>query len=353
MTRQFYAWMISALMVFGTEAAALERVCTVNTGEDPAQKIQSCVDSASPYDTVSLPPRAYVVRHRITITKPLVLASQGNKLGDPLCKINSATCATLRASKDYQDYDGIVGVFSSNVFVHHIAFDGNITARKEVEKGICKNGAGETSQEYQRGILLSTNGNNISVEACSFSNGPCGSALEARVISLGVLASGLSIKANLFENNGLHSTGWSDGLTIHGAQNSVIQSNQFSNNTDIDLVVGACRNCDISWNTFAHSADYDRGSFGALLIFAWLPAGQYWSGYFDGTNVHDNKIDCGTGYNCGFGLLVGANPWYQGNLVQGASVFNNNIINCARRSGCHKGNQEYRSAKQFCSRQLA
>jgi len=56
---------------------------------------------------------------------------------------------------------------------------------------------------------------------------------------------------------------------------------------------------------------------------------QSWPGQrgeYTGTTISNNTIDCGPNYRCGFGLLVGGDPWYQVNTY-GGSIHDNTIKN--------------------------
>jgi len=128
------------------------------------------------------------------------------------------------------------------------------------------------------------------------------------------------IEKNLFGPNGDHRPGeiWSDGLTIHDAVGAVVRDNRFFDNTDVQLVLGGCRNCRIERNRFDHSGTFTGAAFAELMLHSWPNT----SGNFSGTVVTGNQIDCGRLRRCGYGIMIGSAPWYAGRTAGGAVTGN-------------------------------
>lgn len=132
------------------------------------------------------------------------------------------------------------------------------------------------------------------------------------------------IEQNLIGPNGDHRPGeaWSDGVTIHDSDSAVVRQNIFIDNTDVQLIFGGCRNCRIENNRFVHSGPFWRASFAELMLHSWPNT----SGNFTGTVVNGNSIDCGAQRRCGYGMMIGASPWYKGRM-SGGRVTGNSIRN--------------------------
>src|SRR5262249_47039606 len=144
-------------------------------------------------------------------------------------------------------------------------------------------------------------------------NALCGTALEYGG------GSNVVFSSNTFSNNGVHQNAlWSDGLTIGLLSNSNVTNNFFQDNTDVDLIFGSCQNCIIQNNQVRHSGAVTQGSFAALMIQAWPPN----IGNYSGSDISKNQISCNSA--CGFGLLIGGDPWYPVNIVGG--FYHDNVI---------------------------
>ena len=118
------------------------------------------------------------------------------------------------------------------------------------------------------------------------------------------------ITHSTFSNAGTHGSRVADGLTVLNANASNISFNQFSNNSDIDLVLGECPTCMIEMNRVTH---YDNpagdpwlsSSFSGILLNAWPGT----SGDYTGAIVRDNYIDGGPNRSIGQGLAFGTYQW--------------------------------------------
>jgi len=132
----------------------------------------------------------------------------------------------------------------------------------------------------------------------------------------------LRIEKNLFGPNGDHRPGkmWTDGLTIHDAVGAIVLDNRFVDNTDVQLVLGGCRNCRVERNRLRHSGAFANAAFAELMLHAWPNT----SGNFTGTMVADNHIDCGSQRRCGYGIMIGSAPWYPG--PAGGGIVTRNVV---------------------------
>lgn len=132
------------------------------------------------------------------------------------------------------------------------------------------------------------------------------------------------IRTNVFGPNGDHRPGevWAYGLTIHDAANAVVQDNRFFDSTDVQLILGGCRDCRIERNRFSHSGTFAGAAFAELMLHAWPNT----SGDCAGTLVSGNSIDCGPQRRCGFGIRIGSAPWYSGR-TSGGTVADNTVSN--------------------------
>ena len=132
------------------------------------------------------------------------------------------------------------------------------------------------------------------------------------------------IVGNIVGPNGDHRPGeiWADGVTIHDSRSVIVRDNLFVDNTDVQLILGGCRDCRIESNRFRHSGGVAGGSFAELMLHSWPNT----SGDFTGTIVRANDIDCGPARRCGFGLMIGAAPWYDGRMT-GGTISGNRVRN--------------------------
>ncbi len=131
------------------------------------------------------------------------------------------------------------------------------------------------------------------------------------------------IRRNLFSSNGTHNIQlhWADGLTIHSGTRFQVTDNRFRGNGDVQLILGGCADCIVTNNRFYHSGSAGGGSFAELMLHAWPKAT---SGDFIVTRVTGNYINCGPQQRCGFGIMIGAAPWYDtptfGGTVSGNTI---------------------------------
>jgi hypothetical protein len=127
---------------------------------------------------------------------------------------------------------------------------------------------------------------------------------------------------NLFENNGDHNTKnmWSDGLTIHEANASLVADNIMRNNSDVDLILGGGVNVTVQNNLVEHTT---QATFAGLMLDN-FNGGT--SGDFSGAKVSGNTVSCGN-LLCDFGINLGPHAWYLSQNTIGGEVTGNTVTN--------------------------
>lgn len=205
-----------------------------------------------------------------------------------------------------------------------------VTAKNVRFRSIVIIGAGHQDVEWQRRTCLNQNtrplGGGVRVKADGFEmtnvvlkDFSCYAAME--VVS-GVR--NVKLSTNVVGPNGNHKDEqmWSDGITIHDGINIFIGNNIFRDNTDVQLVFGGCQICQIKNNRFSHSYDFNHASFAELMLHAWPTT----SGNFTRTTTSGNMIDCGPYRRCGYGMMIGGEPWYPSKAF-GGTVTRNRVRN--------------------------
>jgi hypothetical protein len=169
-------------------------------------------------------------------------------------------------------------------------------------------------------------GSNFSIRKSVLRNFTCYTTME--VLDR---AKRLVIEDNYVGPNGDHRPGdvWTDGVTVHDSEDTIIRRNVFIDNTDVQLILGGCRHCRIEHNVFRHSGSFEKASFAELMLQAFPST----SGDYTGTVVTKNRIDCSKKHMCGYGIMIGANPWKAGEnprypgAMFGGSITENQIAN--------------------------
>ena len=169
-------------------------------------------------------------------------------------------------------------------------------------------------------------GSNFTIRKSALRNFTCYTTME--VLDR---AKKLLIEDNYIGPNGDHRPGdiWADGITIHDSEDTVVRRNTFVDNTDVQLILGGCRRCRIEDNEFRHSGQFARASFAELMLQAFPST----SGNYSGTVVTRNRIDCGKKHLCGYGIMIGANPWKAGEnprypgAMFGGTITKNKVAN--------------------------
>lgn len=278
----------------------------VNREVDAGAALQRCLDHPPADGQVTLPPGVYRVLTPVRITRPLTVRTDGRDAADGrICARDGARdCAELvldprqvRETGAAQKADFPLVVASPRVTFDHIVISGSRGRDKSLDDAICENPAWR-----QRGGGLDVRGEDFRMTNSVVRNVPC---LTAFSFARG---RGLTVVNNWIGGNGDHTAHWADGLTVHEATEARIEHNTFVDNTDVQLIFGGCRACQVRGNRFLHSGAPSGGAFADLMLQAW-PKGS--SGDYSGSVFSGNTIDCGPAKRCGFGIMLGGEPWYR------------------------------------------
>ena len=296
-------------------AAALAKSCAAPTpNADSSALLQACLDGAPDGATVSLQPAIYNIGKMLHVDHSITITTAS---GQGVCRDNSQqACAELRAMPTVANMDrGFLKITAAHVTLTRIVVNGNNNLRQNSrEAAQCR--AGNNGQ----GINIHVDGTQFTFSQSTTMRALCGSGLE-----VGGVSEGLRITQSFVSQNGIHNLQslWSDGVTIADSINAEIGANEISDNTDVDLIFGGCKSCQIHDNQISHSNSFAQSSFAAMMMQAWPKAT---SGDYSGSSIINNRIDCGHD-RCGFGLLIGSNSWYvapafggtyRGNHISGA-----------------------------------
>jgi hypothetical protein len=311
------------------------------TSNDASSAIITCIDNTPAGGVLELPAGRYFLSHQINITKSLKLSTEGKTPEMARCRYgHQDDCAQLVAAIDFDDQNGIIALLprAEGSQIDHIVVDGNKDGRyaaKSFAYYQCANG-NLTARNNRYGMNYWIQCNNCTLTNSLSINALCGTGVQEFG---GVM--NMNVSRNLIAYNGMHPDysydvnnppgvlphPVSDGLTVMKCGNCSITDNEFYDNTDIDLIFGACDNCIIQNNTIGHSGVWQGSSSTALSLYHWS-----WEGNYSGTIVSGNKIDCGENRGCGFGIQMGPDPWMDagspGDMkIYGASVHDNTVTN--------------------------
>jgi hypothetical protein len=314
-----------AIAAFSTSTTAQARSCPslnslANSRSDAAAALLDCVAKAPPGGRLELAPGKYLLLHPITLSKPISLSTAGIADSEPPCnKLGDAKCARIIV-----DANGLkprsmpLEIASSGVSLVHLIIEGSANPERS--------GACTRPETRPSGGGVRIVGSNFALQKSVVRNFTCYTSLE-------VLAGSKNdtIEDNLIGPNGDHRPGglWSDGITIHNSENSLVRRNIFVDNTDVQLIFGGCVHCQVEGNKFYHTGPFARASFAELMLHAFPNT----SGDYQGTLVTDNHIDCGKARRCGYGIMIGTNPWRSAEQSQrqpemfGGTITRNTVVN--------------------------
>ncbi len=272
-----------------------------NSPLDASAALLDCVDRTAVGGRLEIAPATYVIRQQVRILKPITLATAGVADGAPGCsQLGAGRCATIRIDLDGAPNPNIMPFevdADAGVSIIHMVFEGSGDPKLRAD----------CSQADRRplGGGLRVLSSNFTLRKSTLRNFTCYTTMEVLAGS-----NALTIEDNLIGPNGDHRPGeiWSDGITIHDSEDSVVRRNDFVDNTDVQLILGGCRRCRIENNRFRHSGAFSRASFAELMLQAFPST----SGDYTGTIVTGNQIDCGRSRLCGYGIMIGAAPWKAG-----------------------------------------
>ncbi|MCB9654614.1 MAG: hypothetical protein H6729_10850 [Deltaproteobacteria bacterium] len=282
---------------------------------DASSAIQACIDETPSGGILALPAGRYTLADRVTVSRNITLTTEQRTRRRAPCALEGASgCAELVADAHFLHVGGFFDLAADGASIVNLVFDGNREARMgSAAAEYCAGGA--NGYGYNIRVMCS----HCSVKNSISKNALCGTALEVSGRGTNVTISG-----NIIANNGVHNRSglWADGVTLHDYSDTRITRNTIVNSTDIDLILGGCVQCTVKNNRITHDRS-STGSFAALMIQRW-PNGT--SGNYTGSKFSSNVIDCGPNKACGFGILIGSNPWYAAR-IQGGEVYNNVIRN--------------------------
>lgn len=288
---------------------------TASSLPDVSAALMDCIAKTAAGGRLELPPGTYRLRRAIVITKPISISTAGLAANSPGCaKLPAGRCATFSIDPQGATEPNIlpVRIAANGVSLSHLIVQGvGASSRRRDDCGR------PDRRPLSGGIRVS--GSRFAVRKSILRDFACYSALE---ITAGAISP--TVEDNVIGPNGDHRPGelWTDGVTIHDSEAAVVRRNVFVDNTDVQLILGGCRSCRIENNQFRHSGPFSKASFAELMLHSWPNT----SGNYAGTVVRGNRIDCGPERRCGYGIMVGAAPWYEGRM-SGGKITGNEVRN--------------------------
>jgi hypothetical protein len=290
-----------------------------HTQGDASPIITACISSLPDHATLRLSPGQYHLRTPLMISRPITIETAALNPARACRNGDSNGCAVLILEEMLSPRVAStmpIEIEASDVTLRAIAVTGNNTRNADWERQVC---LANNTRPLGGGIRV--RGSGFRLQDALIRNVRCHSALE-------IVASAGS--PNIFDStigpNGTHDVHllWADGVTIHDTHDARVEGNLFLDNTDVQLIFGGCRDCIVSGNIFRHSAAFAQASFAELMIHAWPNT----SGNFTGSTISQNDIDCGKAKRCGYGIMIGGEPWYSSKTF-GGTVSNNHIDNAS------------------------
>jgi hypothetical protein len=287
----------------------LAELCSVPANvPDAGPYIQNCLDAAPVNGVVSLPPGVHNIGTGLHIDKSVTLNTQA---APGPCSPGATFCATLRATANLYQIGGIVRVTASSaVILNYIIIDGNRAAR--LQSQAARECAASVNNRYA-GI----NGNFENCADCAFTNSVTMNSLCAS----GMVVVGPRFVAtySTINNNGDHHTKnmWSDGMTVLNSPGVYINGCQFTDNSDVDLILGTGP-ATITNNWVRHSGCCP--SFAAMMFdnFDGTAPGNFLNSVITANHILCNGLCC-------FGIEAGPHPWYPSQNILGGNITNNEI----------------------------
>ena len=316
------------LFLFVSDKFSLSQTTTVvcdairpynGTQNDASALIQKCINDTPANGIVELPAGKYYVSQQIRLHNAVTFRTQGKDEAMPRCSLENHDCAELIASESLNEADGLLinvrqeEAAGENITIDHIVINGNKDIRATAAAGAsCK-----INGRYGINILLKCSN-------CKMTNSVSKNALCGASMLLSGKGKNVVVSNNLFAFSGVHDKWllWSDGLSVHDSENSVFTYNEIIDGTDVDFIFGGCINCTVKNNRITHTDAFSGGSYAGLMIHAW----PLTSGNYTGSEFSNNYIDCSSNRRCGFGILIGSEPWYTTDSY-GGSVHDNTIRN--------------------------
>ena len=288
-----------------------------NTANDATPALSECIGTMAGKGTLYLRAGTYRLSTPLIIDRTIAIETASPASGPACSKITGMHCAVLAIGRmQPQPTAGVmpVEIAAPNVRFHSLAIAGTGQEDTTWRQRICLD---QHSRPLGGGMRIKADGfemTNVLLKGAS-----CYTALE---VVKGV--KGLTLKDNVIGPNGNHGIKdmWADGVTVHDAVNTVVTNNLFKDNTDVQLIFGGCIGCTITKNRFIHSRDFAHASFAEIMLHAWPDT----SGNFTDTVTSGNSVDCGADRRCGYGIMIGGEPWYP-SKASGGTVNGNRIAN--------------------------
>lgn len=292
---------------------ALDRLA--NKSADASLPITACLLRLVPRATLSLAPGQYHLRTPLTIGQPVTIETRPPSSPAACRQGDASRCAVLVVGQmGAQPARSImpVEITASNVTLRSIAIVGNSGRSLDWERQVCLD---DGMRPLGGGIRVKATG--FRLQNALIRNFSCYTGME--VVAT---AARPAILNNTIGPNGTHNLPqmWADGVTIHDSSGARVEGNVFHDNTDVQLILGGCRDCIIRRNVFRHSVSFTHASFAELMLHAWPNS----SGNFSGSITSKNNIDCGAARRCGYGIMIGGEPWYPAR-TSGGMVSDNRI----------------------------
>lgn len=288
-----------------------------NTSADATPAISECIGKTAGKGPLYLRAGTYLLLTPLIIDRTIAIETSPSGPGPACSKTTGVNCAVLAIGRMQPRLAaGImpIEIAAPNVRFHSLTLAGTGYEDTTWQRRICLD---QRNRPLGGGMRIKADGfemTNVFLKGAS-----CYTALE---MMKGV--KGAKLKDNVIGPNGAHNINdmWADGITIHEAEETVITDNVFQDNTDVQLILGGCIRCRITNNRFTHSRDFVHASFAELMLHAWPDT----SGDFSGSRVSGNNIDCGPSRRCGYGIMIGGEPWYL-SRAYGGTVKGNRIAN--------------------------
>ena len=283
--------------------------------QDATPIILDCMNN-SRSSVLDFAPVSFYIITPLSIDRTIEFRTVNSDSSRKACGPIMSDCARLIIEVEPTPNRMPITVRAPNVTMSHLAIFGSSGAERADDKLRC-----QSLELIPSGGGVRVVGEDFRIEYSWIHNFACFTAMEVESV-----ASGLSIVNNRFGPNGRHVSdrSWSDGLTVHDNHNSIISGNYFTDNTDVQMILGGCQECLITKNIFSHTADVNAGAFAELMLHKFVGRS---SGNFSGTIISKNEIDCGPYKGCGFGVEIGPNPWSPAGSVYGGDVVDNMISN--------------------------
>ncbi|MEK7628335.1 MAG: DUF4214 domain-containing protein [Patescibacteria group bacterium] len=281
-----------------------------NPSVDAASSLQACIAQAA--NTIELVPGRYYIASTLDIgnRSNVTIQTKGVSAGSACLQAGAAACAIITASSQNAGPVLFKSTGASNLTLSYIALDGNNALRRATLNNPTWIGGSAYNAKVHGCTDCRFNGF-ASVRA------PQGTGMEFE-------GDRAVFENSLFRDNGwgqlMYPAGsaWADGLTIWSSDDIVIRNSEFSNNSDINLILGDAPRAVIENNVIKNTYNF---AFGAFMLdnYNGTQAGR-----FDGAIIRNNNIDCGYAM-CGIGINVGGKLWYPAPLISGGTITNNTV----------------------------